>query len=157
MKSWTLLRASYFYSLLEFCAILMLNYNLCKWEGLIWDFQGGCDNCLQVLQVEQILSVRPQIRTVTLVDGDRVAEQQTQLRKRKVLLKSQSGPTAKEAALWNGEFMSLIHSICTWWEALRTQNWTQQLKGLTHRPIKQREHCVLNTSIKGTGAAGKEI
>lgn len=62
-------------------------------------------------KVEQILSVRPQIRTVTLVDGDRVAEQQTQLRKRKVLLKSQSGPTAKGAALWNGEFMSLIHSL----------------------------------------------
>lgn len=46
-------------------------------------------------KVEQILSVRPQGRTMTLVDGDRVAQEQTQLRKRKVLLKSQSGPTAK--------------------------------------------------------------
>lgn len=35
-------------------------------------------------KVEQILSVRPHGRTMTLVDRDRVAEQQTQLSKKSV-------------------------------------------------------------------------
>lgn len=56
-------------------------------------------------KVEQILSVRPQGRTMTLVDGDRVAQEQTQLRKRKCCLRVRVVPQQ------NGEFTSFIYSL----------------------------------------------
>lgn len=81
---------------------------------------------------------------------------------RKVLFKSQSGPTAKWAALWNGEFMSFIYSLhlvrgTEDAELDTAAGGTHSQAGGRDRPIKRLEHCVLNTSIKGTGAAGKEV